>query len=520
MPFAQSEASADCAETGIPPSLRILQNGRSGPVRLADSVAVLVAMWLCAASVAAVEKDRPNVLFIAVDDLRPILGCHGHPMVKSPNMDRLAGEGLLFNRAYCQAALCMPSRSSLLSGYRPETLRNKAGPLMGKAPAGTVTLPRLFRDAGYTTVSVGKIYHYNDDDPEGWVRRHMDTFAESGQYCHGYCAGYQSTENLERLPNYFRPRRGPTAALPRPSTSECLERSDEECPDGVIARRAIEELREFAARGEPFFLAVGFYRPHMPWTAPKRYWDLYDREGVRLPVDFQGPDDGIPRGDWDEVRRYGDIPEQGQVSEAKAREMIHAYYASVSFVDAQIGKVLDELRRLGLERNTVILLWSDNGWNLGDHNRWSKPTNFETCARITMMLSVPGMPRKQKTDALVELIDIYPSLCDLCHIPAPGYLEGTSFAPLLLSPGRPWKSAAFTCLIDYATLSIRTDRFRLIRHARGQLELYDHDNDPGERSNLASDPSSQAVVQGLQKALSAGWRSARPGLGGAARGAF
>lgn len=483
---------------------------RAAESKFLSVIGLPMAMWLWVALAQGSSPAGPNVLFIAVDDLRPLLGCYGHPMVKSPHMDRLAAEGLLFNRAYCQTALCMPSRSSLLSGYRPETLRNKAGPLSGKAPANTVTLPRLFRDAGYTTVSIGKVYHYNNDDPDGWVRRYTDTFAESGKYCDGYCAGYQLAENLERLPNYFRARRGPTATLPRPATSECIDRPDDACPDGLIARQAIGELAKFRAGESPFFLAVGFYRPHMPWTAPKRYWDLYDRETIRPPPDFRRPDDGIPRGDWDEVRRYGDIPEQGQVSETKAREMIHAYYASVSFVDVQIGKVLDELRRLGLDKNTIVLLWSDNGWNLGDHGRWSKPTNFETCARITMVISAPGMPRGQKTDALVELIDIYPSLCDLCRLPAPGYLEGISFAPLLRSPARPWKTAAFTCLIDYATLSIRTDRYRLIQHAKGQLELYDHEIDPAEGNNLAGDPASLAVLQQLRRALEDGWRKAMP----------
>ena len=193
----------------------------------------------------------------------------------------------------------------------------------------------------------------------------------------------------------------------------------------------------------------------------------------------------------------------------KAREMIHAYYASVSFVDAQIGKVLDELRRLELDRNTIVILWSDNGWQLGDHGRWSKPTNYETCARITLMISVPGMPENQQTDALVELIDIYPSLCELCRLTPPGYLEGTSFVPLLRSPDRPWKTAAFTCLIDYTTLSIRTERYRFIQRASGQNELYDCRNDPAEDHNLASDPASQTGAPGGAGGPSArGWRKA------------
>lgn len=458
----------------------------------------------------AADAARPNVLFIAVDDLRPELGCYGHPLVKSPHLDRLAAAGMLFRRAYCQTALCMPSRSSLLSGYRPQTLQNKARPLTGNAPAGTVTLPQLFRASGYTTVSIGKVYHYNNDDPDGWVRRYTDTFAESGAYCDGYCAGYRLPENLAKLPNYFRPRRGATASLPRPNMSECTDTPDDVCPDGIVARRAIEELGKFKACGAPFFLAAGFYRPHLPWTPPQKYWDLYDRAQIGLPANFHAPDDGLPRGDWDEVRRYGDAPPQGPMPPDKAREMIHAYYASVSFVDAQIGKVLDELRRLELDRNTIVILWSDNGWQLGDHGRWSKPTNYEVCARIVLMIAAPGMPPHQTTDALVELIDIYPSLCELCRLTPPEYLEGTSFVPLLRSPERPWKTAAFTCLIDYTTVSIRTARYRFIQRASGQHELYDCRNDPAEDHNLAGAPASQAVVEELQAALRAGWRGARP----------
>ena len=239
------------------------------------------------------DAARPNVLFIAVDDLRPELGCYGHPLVKSPNIDRLAADGLLFRRAYCQTALCMPSRSSLLSGYRPQTLQNKARPLTGNAPQGTITLPQRFRSSGYTTVSIGKVYHYNNDDPDGWVRRYTDTFAESGSYCTGTAPATVAGEPGE-VAQLLPAAQGATASLPRPNMSECTDTPDEVCPDGIIARRAIEELGKFKASGEPFFLAAGFYRPHLPWTPPKKYWDLYDREKIGLPANFHAPDDGIP----------------------------------------------------------------------------------------------------------------------------------------------------------------------------------------------------------------------------------
>lgn len=485
----------------------------AGAIRCRGWILWCVLGWGLGSPGLAVALDRPNVLFIAVDDLNPMLGCYGHAAARSPHMDRLASEGLLFRRAYCQTALCMPSRSSLLSGYRPETLRNKAGPLTGNAPPGTTSLPRLFRDQGYTTVSVGKVYHHNDDDPEGWVRRHTETFEAEDQWCSGYCSGYRSPANRALVKNYLQGMRLKKGEPASPIT-EVTDTPDDETPDGFIAGRAIEELRGFKETGEAFFLAAGFYRPHMPLTAPKKYWDIYDRASFSLPANFRQADDGIARGDWSEVRRYGDCPASGPMPEDKAREIIHGYHASITFVDAQIGTLLDEFRRLGLDRNTVVVLWSDNGWHLGDHGRWSKPTNFETATRITLMISAPGMPRGQKTDALVELIDIYPSLCELCRLPPPAYLEGTSFAPLLRSPDLPWKKAAFSCLLDYTTLSIRTDRYRFIQRASGQDELYDCRADPSENHNLASDPASRGALEEMRALLRAGWRAARPGGGG------
>lgn len=457
----------------------------------------------------AAEPARPNVLFLAVDDLNPMLGCYGRPKVLSPHMDRLATSGLVFRRAYCQTALCMPSRSSLLSGYRPETLQNKAGPLTGHAPEGTVSLPQLFRKNGYTTVSVGKIYHHNSDDPDGWVRRHTETFQAEGEWCSGYCSGYQLPANQALVQNYLQGKKL-RLGFPSSAITEITDTPDEETPDGFIAQRAIEELRALKQTGEPFFLAAGFYRPHMPLTAPKKYWDLYDRASFALPANFRQPDDGIPRGDWGEVRRYGDCPVSGPMPDEKALEIIHGYHASITFVDAQIGKVLDELRRLTLDHNTVVILWSDNGWHLGDHGRWSKPTNFEAVTRITLMVSAPGMPGNSQTDALVELVDIYPSLCDLCNLTPPAYLEGTSFAPLLREPDRAWKRAAFSCLLDYTTRSVRTERYRFIQRATGPSELYDLRDDPAENRNLASDPASQTVVAEMQGLLREGWRGARP----------
>ena len=471
------------------------------------SAALLALTFATGAQAAPEPPAKPNVLFIIVDDLRPDFGCYGNRDVRSPNLDRLAGEGTLFLRAYCQFPLCMPSRSSVLSDYRPESI-HKTGRVTGHVPAGTVTLPQLFRDHSYVTVSAGKVYHDNDDDPAAWVRRFTDTFDSEGKWCNGYCSGYQLEKNRALVQNYLQGKR--RQGLPASDITEITDTPDEQTPDGIIARRAVEELWKFKQTGEPFFLAAGFYRPHMPLTAPKKYWDMYDRARTTLPVDFRQPDDGVPRNDWDEVRRYGDCPWKGPMPEEKAKEIVHGYHASITFVDAQIGKVLDELRLLGLDRNTVVVLWSDNGWSLGEHGRFSKYTNYETSTHITMIFRVPWLPGQPASPALVELVDIYPTLADICRLQPPGYLEGTSVVPLLTDPRRPWKTSAFSCLHKAGDRTICNQRYRLIEHPDGQLELYDHESDPAEDHNLAKDPAHTAVVKQLQTSLNAGWRAARP----------
>jgi iduronate 2-sulfatase len=298
--------------------------------------------------------------------------------------------------------------------------------------------------------------------------------------------------------------------LPASAIVEITDTPDEKTPDGIIARRAVEELHKFQETGAPFFLAVGFYRPHMPLTAPRKYWGLYDRARVKPPADFRQPDDGIPRYDWEEVRRYGDCPWKGPMPEAKAAEIIQGYHASVTFVDAQIGKVLDAIRCLRLDKNTIVVLWSDNGWSLGEHGRFSKYTNYETSTHIVLMLKVPWLPAQPASPALVELVDLYPTLAELCRLPAPENLEGKSVVPLLTDSHRPWKIAAFSCLHKDRERTIRDRRYRLIEHPDGQLELYDHQTDPAEDHNLAKDPAHAAILKRLQSSLSAGWHAAGP----------
>ncbi len=448
---------------------------------------------------------HPNILFIAVDDLRPELGCYGNKQIKSPNMDELARQGLLFERAYCQTAVCMPSRVSVLSGYRPESFGFSDRFSSKALPDETVSLPQLFKDNGYTTVSIGKIYHRNNDNPTGWTRRHEDTFHE-GSLCQGYCSGYQLESNRGVLNNYF--KRLTAANLPRPNSCEMSDTPDEAHPDGMIASRAIEELRKLKNDEKPFFLAAGFYRPHLPFTPPKKYWDLYKRKDIDLPSNPQLVKNGITRNGWDELRRYGDIPNKGPVSKEKARELIHGYYASVSFTDAQIGKVWAELKRLGLEEETVIVLWGDHGWNLGEHGWWCKHINVETSTRTAMMISVPWLQKGKSTSALVELVDIYPSLCGLAGIKPPAYLEGTSLVPLIEDPQQSWKKAVFSEIDGARTM--RTNRYRLIKHQDKRYELFDHMNDPDEDVNVADNPGYADDFETLKIQLKEGWHAALP----------
>ena len=374
---------------------------------------------------------RPNVLFIAVDDLRPELGVYGASHIHSPNIDRLARSGTLFRRAYVQQAVCSPSRTSLMTGLRPDSTHvyDLVTHFRETVP-GVVTLPQHFGRHGYRTAYWGKIYHAGLLDSLSWTDGGDRLEPE-----HNW-RGYVREEN--QLIAAQNRGRGPAY--------ERVETPDGAYPDGQIASHAVASLRQFAEGDEPFFLAVGFYKPHLPFNAPERYWALYDSGAVALP-DVQTPPAGVSElatTNWGELRNYHGIPKEGPVSDSLARTLIHGYYASTSYTDAQVGRVLDELDRLGLAENTIVILWGDHGWKLGDYGDWSKHTNFELDTHAPLMVRAPGMEAEQETDALVEFVDIYPTLVDLAGLPLPEHLQGTSFAPLLEEPGRPWKGAAFS----------------------------------------------------------------------------
>jgi len=464
------------------------------------------------------SAQRRNVLFIAVDDLRTELGCYGVQRVSSPNIDRLAARGILFERAYCQQALCAPSRSSLLTGCRPDTTRvYDLSTHFRKAIPNVVTLPQHFKDNGYYTQAFGKIYHGGLEDPRSWSvptwtadKMGWYQLPENRRMVEGPVGGLKDDDEKVAAVQHVI-RHGPPV--------ECADVPDNAYADGIVADKAIAALQEARDKSSPFFLAVGFYRPHLPFAAPKKYWDLYKPEELRLASNPNPPRDYPPVAgtDWEELRKFNGMPQKGKLSDDQARTLIHGYLASVSYVDAQVGRVVGELDRLGLASNTVIVLWGDHGWKLGEHGMWCKHTNFELDTHAPLICAVPGQAGGRRCQALVEFVDVYPSLCDFCGLGKPASLEGTSFAPLLQDPARTWKTAAFSQHPHYQVMgySMRTDRWRYTewRKPNGSVmatELYDQQADPQENVCLAKRPEDAALIRQLAAQLQAGWKAAQP----------
>jgi iduronate 2-sulfatase len=472
---------------------------------LNHSIIGTMIAWLTFAIAGIAASARPNVLFICVDDLKPLLGCYGNKVIHSPNIDRLAARGLRFDAAYCNQAVCAPSRNSLLTGVRSTTLGiYDLGTNFRESIPDAVTLPQYFMSNGYRTEAVGKIFHVghgNHEDPASWSVPH---FQEKSVFY--ILPENHAKEGMTREEALFANIRN-VAKLPRGAPYESADVPDNAYPDGRIADEAIRRLRSAKEKpSEPFFLAVGFLKPHLPFCAPKKYWDLYDRASFTLSA-LRKPPEGAPRyapTTWGEVRQYSDIPEMGPLDDDQARALIHGYHAAVSFVDAQIGRVLDELDRLGLAKNTIIVLWGDHGWHLGDHGMWSKHTNYEEATHIPLLIVAPGITRAgSSTRALVETVDIYPTLCELSGLPkskVPQPLEGSSLVSVLKRPSRKPKEAIFHVFPRHRRRdgevlgrAVRTERYRLVEWKKpgtagdtADLELYDYQADPLETKNLVA----------------------------------
>jgi len=460
---------------------------------LKQIVAVVALSVVLPGVLSAVELDTaspPNVLFIAVDDLRPQLGCYGQPQIVSPNIDRLASGGTLFERAFCMVPTCGASRASLMTGIRPSANRFVTFQTRADRDApGIKTLNTHFKEHGYRTVSNGKVFHVPADNVDGWT---------------------EAPWRPDRSTTYVLPESQPSAdqkkAGKRGRPYESADVPDDTYADGQLADKAIADLGRLAELDAPFFLAVGFFKPHLPFVAPKKYWDLYAHDEIHLPDNYfrpaNAPEESIHT--FGELRAYAEVPNEGPVSDELARTLIHGYYACVSYTDAQIGRLLDELDRLGLTENTVVILWGDHGWQLGEHTMWCKHCTFETSMRTPMIVRAPGVAGGQRTRGMTEYIDIYPSLCELAGLPLPEHLEGTSFVPLLRDPrgkGKAWTAGRFR-LGD----TIRTDRYRYTEyHSDGgkflARMLYDHQSDPDENVNIAELPENAAIVEEFGKQM-------------------
>lgn len=443
------------------------------------SVTMIWVPLLVILSVAPLGRaaERPNVLFIAVDDLRPELACYGREHIHSPNIDRLAGEGVLFEKAYCMVPVCGASRASMMSGIRPS--RNRFVSYLASAEEevpGVTTLNTHFRDQGYHTVSLGKIFHHLQDNADGW--------SEAPWRPRGV-PWYRSAEN-QKL-HRERQKQGPRSRGP---AWESADVPDNAYADGVLADRAIADLRRLSEKEEPFLLAVGFFKPHLPFVAPKKYWDLYDYDEIQLPDNYYVPENAPKESihSFGELRAYAGIPARGPVSDETARHLIHGYYACVSYIDAQIGRLLDELQRLELTDNTIVVLWSDHGWNLGEHTLWCKHCCYETSMQIPLIVKAPGVAESgQRRQELIESIDLYPTLCELAGLPRPDHLQGRSFVELMQAAQADWKPVAVGRFQNGDT--IRSDRYRYTEYTRADGRwianmLYDHTTDPEENVNI------------------------------------
>jgi arylsulfatase A-like enzyme len=439
---------------------------------------------------------RPNVLFIAIDDLRPELGCYGSRAL-TPNIDRLAASGLSFDRAYCNQAVCGASRVSLMTGLYPEFTGERTYHVTDwrKRWADVVTLNQHFTQSGYTTIGLGKIYHGSNGpgvDPENWTEWVKVRGRE-----------YANPESLKARKKNPRNRAGRNKG---PST-EVSDAGDESHSDGNRAKVGASRLQQLVEAGKPFFLAVGFTKPHLPFVAPKKYWDLYDRRSFALP-----PNRGVPPGypDWarnrnaGELRAYSDVAGKGTPAEfpdALNRRLLHGYHACVSYTDRNIGVLLDALESSGASKNTIVVLWADHGWKLGDHSSWCKHTNFECDTRVPLIIRDPRRASTRgRSKALVELIDLYPTLCDLSGLDKPEHLQGKSLLPVLENPAASHRDFAYSSYphgrgkgqTGVVGHSIRTARHRY-------TEWWEKGTDKTVASTLTdveADPGETTVVQG------------------------
>lgn len=495
-------------------------------------------------------QQKPNILFIAIDDLKTELGCYGNTKIKTPNIDRLANRGTVFMRNYCQQAVCAPTRASLMTGMRPDYTKVwDLKTLIRTVNPDIVTLPQHFKNQGYSTQGIGKVYDQRsvdkDLDKASWSIPYYKTEQKyfSAQTGEPALDRYQLPETRALIEKHTKEALAKglknaevneyVLSKVRP-TVECMDVPDNAYNDGANALQAKDILAKLSKEKNPFFFAVGISKPHLPFVAPKKYWDLYKREDMPLAPFQEQAKNGVEMAyhNAGEIRAYSDIPplmaftdqkNYGLVlPEDKQKELIHGYYAAVSYADAQVGILLNTLDELGLTKNTIIVLWGDHGWHLGDHNLWCKHTNFEQAARSPLIIAAPSLA-PVKTVSPSEFIDIFPTLCDLAGVGIPAHLDGKSLVPLMKNPRAKVKEFAVSQYprsgvtsenqrLGYADAnimgySLRTDRYRYTLWMKDNyrstqpfnpalvagIELYDYKKDPNEMVNVAKDKKYAAV---------------------------
>ena len=526
------------------------------------SLILCLLLVVLAAKVSAQQSSRPNILFIAVDDLKPELGCYGNKLIKTPNIDRLAKMGTVFMNNYCQQAVCGPTRASLMTGMRPDV--TKVWDLktqMRDMNPDIVTLPQYLITQGYTTSGIGKIFHPSSAikkvDPVSWSIPYLE--AKEGDFANGLGlpanAQYQKPENKALFPPKEKGQPkvkkeddgdDETPLTVKGPSSECIDVPDNAYNDGVYALKAKKQLIELTKAGKPFFMAVGFHKPHLPFVAPKKYWDLYKREDMPIAPSQEHSKDGplIAYHKSGELRNYIDIPEFATLPGEdlriglkidKQKELIHGYYAAVSYTDAQIGILLNTLESLGTLNNTIIVLWGDHGWHLGDHDLWEKHTNFEQATRSPLIIAAPGM-KPGKSTSPTEHVDIFPTICNLAAVPVPTQLQGKSLKPVMLDnkakvkefsvsqyPRKLQKEEVKKKGYDDNKImgySLRTDKYRftiwMSNFTSDQpfkadkiyaTEMYDYVKDPLEKANVVHDKNYTAVSKNMYNKMLAFFKS-------------
>lgn len=490
-----------------------------------------IIMLFC--GVLSVFAGKPNILFIAVDDLKPMLGCYGDADVKTPNIDGLAERGTVFLNNACQQSVCAPSRASLMTGtYTDTTKVYDLKTQMREANPETLTLPEYLQQHGYETTGTGKIYDPRSVDGQFDAPSWSIPFEQHGAD-HCYAKGMKKPKGGYHDPEVAKQNRAfktylkkhdikrseknayQEALLKFPMVkplTECLDLPDNAYDDGSFANRALEQMEQLVKGDKPFFLAVGFKKPHLPFVAPKKYWDMYDPSKIKL-AKFQEMPKGAPdfagQDNWELRGSYSGVA-PGPIPPEQQREMIHGYRACVSYTDAQIGKLLNKLRELGLDKNTIVVLWGDHGWHLGDHGMFCKHTNYEQAVRSPLIFAAPKQKAKgTKTESPSEFVDIFPTLCELAGLPVPTSVEGKSLVTILDNPKAMVREAALEAYPRNNSMmgySLRDKRYRYVKWVKMDYyagertgptvaaELYDYENDPLETVNLADNPEYKSVI--------------------------